>query len=112
MNFMSDNAVGVAPEFMNALMEANRGPSKPYGADEWTKRVESKMASIFEREVRVFPVATGTAANALSLATLAPPYGSIYAHQDAHVMVAEGGAPEQFSRGPKLRPRPREPPNL
>ena len=106
MNFCSDNAIGVAPEIMSALAEANRGPSMPYGADDWTKRVERRFAEIFEREVRVFPVATGTAANALSLATLAPPYGSIYAHEEAHVMVDECGAPEMFSGGAKLRPVP------
>ncbi|WP_119302213.1 threonine aldolase family protein [Dongia deserti] len=106
MNFISDNAVGVAPEIMSALAEANRGPSMPYGADDWTRRVERKMAEIFEHEVRVFPVATGTAANALSLACLTPPYGSIYAHEEAHVMADECGAPELFSGGAKLRPLP------
>lgn len=106
MNFLSDNAVGVAPEIMGALAEANRGPSMPYGADDWTRRVERKMAEIFERDVRVFPVATGTAANALSLACLAPSYGAIYAHEEAHVMVDECGAPEMFSGGAKLRPLP------
>ena len=63
------------------------------------------MADIFEREVRAFPVATGTAANALSIACLTPPYGSIYAHEEAHVMVDECGAPELFS-GAKLKPLP------
>ncbi|MEZ5830518.1 MAG: low specificity L-threonine aldolase [Dongiaceae bacterium] len=106
MNFCSDNAVGVAPEIMQALAEANRGPSMPYGADDWTKRVERRLAEIFERDVRAFPVATGTAANALSLATLTPPYGSIYAHEEAHVMVDECGAPELYSGGAKLRPLP------
>jgi len=108
MNFCSDNAIGVAPEIMNALVEANHGPSMPYGADEWTKRVERRLADLFEHEVRAFPVATGTAANALSLATLAPPYGSIYAHEEAHVMIDECGAPEMFSGGAKLRPLPGE----
>jgi len=105
MNFISDNSVGVAPEVMSALSEANRGPSMPYGNDDWTRRVERKMADIFEREVRVFPVATGTAANALSIASLVPPYGSLYAHEEAHVMVDECGAPEFYSGG-KLRPLP------
>ena len=41
----------------------------PYGADEITRRVEQRFAEIFEHEVAVFPVATGTAANALALAT-------------------------------------------
>jgi threonine aldolase len=106
MTLISDNAVGVAPEIMSALVEANRGASMPYGADDWTRRVERKMAEIFEHEVRVFPVVTGTAANALSIATLAPPYGSIYAHEEAHVMADECGAPELFSGGAKLRPMP------
>jgi threonine aldolase len=106
MNFISDNAVGVAPEIMSALLEANRGPSMPYGADDWTKRVERRFAEIFEHDVRVFPVATGTAANALSLASLTPPYGSIYAHEESHVMTDECGAPEMFSGGAKLRSVP------
>jgi threonine aldolase len=106
MNFISDNSVGVAPEIMSALVEANRGPSMPYGNDDWTRRVERKLADIFEHEVRVFPVATGTAANALSIATLVPSYGSLYAHEEAHVMVDECGAPELFSGGAKLRPLP------
>lgn len=58
MNFISDNAVGVAPEIMAALAAANHGPSMPYGNDDWTRRVERKLADIFEREVRAFPVAT------------------------------------------------------
>jgi threonine aldolase len=78
----------------------------PYGNDDWTRRVERKLADIFEHEVRVFPVATGTAANALSIATLVPPYGSLYAHEEAHVMVDECGAPELFSGGAKLKPLP------
>jgi threonine aldolase len=105
MNFISDNSVGVAPEIMSALLEANRGPSMPYGNDDWTRRVERRMADIFERDVRVFPVATGTGANALSIASLVPPYGSLYAHEEAHVMVDECGAPEFYSGG-KLRPLP------
>lgn len=103
MNFCSDNAVGVAPEIMAALHDANRGPSMPYGADDWTRRVERRFAEIFEHPVRAFPVATGTAANALSLATLTPPYGAIYAHEESHVMVDECGAPEMFSGGAKMR---------
>jgi len=106
MNFCSDNAVGVAPEIMSALIEANRGFSMPYGADDWTKRVERRLAEIFEHDVCAFPVATGTAANALSLATLTPPYGAIYCHEEAHAMIDECGAPEMFTGGAKLNPLP------
>jgi threonine aldolase len=92
----------VAPEIMAALVEANRGAAWPYGNDDWTRLVEVQLCDIFERKVRAFPVATGTASNALALATMAPPYAAILAHEAAHVMVDECGAPEFYSGGAKL----------
>jgi threonine aldolase len=47
-------------------------------------------------------VATGTAANALALSQIAPPYGGIYCHTGAHIMTDECGAPEFFTGGAKL----------
>ncbi len=104
MNFCSDNVTGVAPEIMAALAEANRGTAAAYGADDWTRKIEGQLAEIFERKVRAFPVATGTASNSLALATMCPPYGAIFAHEAAHVMVDECGAPEFYSGGAKLMP--------
>ncbi len=52
--------------------------------------------------VKAFAVVTGTAANSLSLATLSPPYGAIYAHEEAHILNDECGAPEFFSNGARL----------
>jgi threonine aldolase len=52
--------------------------------------------------VRVFPVVTGTAANALALATLAPPWGAIYAHEEAHILRDEVTAPEFFTGGARV----------
>ncbi|MCE9649150.1 MAG: low specificity L-threonine aldolase [Parvibaculum sp.] len=102
MIFTSDNAFGVAPEILEAIAKANGGAVSSYGGDEITSRLQKRFADVFEREVAVFPVATGTAANALSLATLTPPYGAIFCHEDAHVNVDECGAPEMFSGGAKL----------
>lgn len=104
MNFCSDNVTGVAPEIMEALAAANHGAAWPYGNDDWTRKVEVQLADVFERKVRAFPVATGTASNSLALATMAPPYGAILAHDAAHVMVDECGAPEFYSGGAKLIP--------
>src|SRR5262249_8311173 len=56
----------------------------------------------FEKDVRAFVVATGTAANSLSIATLSPPYGAVFAHEEAHVITDECGAPEFFSGGARL----------
>jgi threonine aldolase len=96
MNFASDNAAPVAPEILAAIGRANDGPSLAYGNDAWTRRVEQRIADLFEREVAVFLVATGTAANALALAHLAPPWGAVLCHRDAHVVTDECGAPGFF----------------
>jgi len=103
MNFSSDNVTGVAPEIMAALAAANAGAAASYGADAVTERLARRFSEVFEHEVAVFPVATGTAANALALATLTPPWGVVYGHRDAHFQVDECGAPEFYTGGAKLR---------
>jgi threonine aldolase len=60
------------------------------------------MARLFEHDVAVFPVVTGTAANSLALATLCPPHGAILCHALAQIAVDECGAPEFFSHGARL----------
>jgi threonine aldolase len=102
MNFASDNAAGVAPEILAAISRANVGGALAYGRDDWTKRVERRFAEIFEREVAVFLVPTGTAANALALAQLTPPWGAVLCHDEAHIATDECGAPEFFGGGIKL----------
>lgn len=106
MNFCSDNVAGAAPEILAAIERANQGPSAAYGDDELSVRVAKKVADVFERETDVFFVTTGTAANALSLSVMTPPYGEIFCHPDAHIQVDECGAPEFFTGGAKLTPLP------
>ncbi len=102
MNFASDNTAEVAPEIMAALARANQGAAMPYGNDAVSERLEAAFARLFEREVTVFPVATGTAANSLALAAMTPPWGAIYCHPDSHINADECGAPEFYSGGAKL----------
>ena len=104
MNFMSDNAAGAAPEILAALVRANDGIAASYGADDVTARLGEKLSTLFEKNVAVFPVATGTAANSLALATLTPHYGAVLCHEGAHIYEDECGAPEFFSGGAKLIP--------
>ena len=101
-NFASDNVTGAAPEILEALVRANQGAFPSYGGDPITARVEARISEIFERDCRVFPVATGTAANVLALSTAVPPYGAIYCHRLAHINVDECGAPEFYCGGAKL----------
>ncbi|MGH7090837.1 MAG: threonine aldolase family protein [Stellaceae bacterium] len=102
MDFRSDNVAGASPEILAALAAANSGTAAAYGADEITARLERRFSELFERDVAVFPVATGTAANALALAALTPPWGVIYCHEEAHAAIDECGAPEFFAGGAKL----------
>jgi threonine aldolase len=102
MNFASDNIVGASPQVMQALNQANAGAMAAYGADEITRRVKARFNEIFEREVSVFFVTTGTAANALALSSAVPPYGLCVCHREAHVIDDECGAPEFFMHGAKL----------
>ena len=102
MNFASDNAAGIAPQILAAISRANSGAAVAYGLDLWTQRVEARFAEIFEREVAVFLVPTGTAANALALAHLTPPWGAVLCHDEAHIATDECGAPEFFGGGIKL----------
>jgi threonine aldolase len=103
-NFCSDNVTTIAPEILAAIERANSGAAMPYGNDEITRRLEQRIANIFERSVAVFPVATGTASNALALSALTPPYGVIYCHEQSHIQADECGAPELFTGGAKLLP--------
>jgi threonine aldolase len=102
VNFNSDNVAGASPEILAALTAANAGAVASYGDDPITARLEARFAALFEHEVAVFPVGTGTAANALALAACVPPWGVVYCHPQAHIAVDECGAPEFYSGGAKL----------
>src|SRR5689334_19699594 len=104
MNFVSDNCYGATPEILAAIASIGQSPEPAYGDDDVTQRVTTRFCEIFEREVAVFPVVSGTAANSLSLATLVPPHGAILCHAEAHIAVDECGAPEFFTHGAKLVP--------
>ena len=103
MNFASDNTGPVHPQVMAALARANDGHAMPYGADPLTAEVTERIRAIFEApEAVVFLVATGTAANALILSTLGPPWSVAFCARTAHVQEDECGAPEFLSGGMKL----------
>jgi len=102
MRFASDNTSGAAPEVIAALLRTNDGYDRSYGADAIMARVTALVREIFEApEAVVHLVATGTAANALAIATHCPPWGAVFCHTHAHVAEDECNAPEFYS-GAKL----------
>ena len=101
-SFASDNVAPAAPEVIDAIARINRGTVHSYGDDAETRRLATLAQEIFECELVIHPVTTGTAANALALATLVPAFGAVYCHELAHINTDECGAPEFFSGGAKL----------
>ncbi|KMO33482.1 threonine aldolase family protein [Methylobacterium aquaticum] len=103
MNFASDNVVGASAPVLEAILRHNGGAMPAYGADPLTLGLTPRFRALFEHaDLSVFPVTTGTAANALALSVMVPPFGLCLCHEEAHVMEDECGAPEFYTHGAKL----------
>ena len=104
LNFRSDNETPAAPAIMEAVGKANRGTAHAYAEDDWSAKLDAAFSERFETEISVIPMATGTVCNAIALATVSPPWGSVYCHRSAHIYCDESGAPEFFGDGLRLVP--------
>ncbi|MBL4726464.1 MAG: low specificity L-threonine aldolase [Rhizobiaceae bacterium] len=102
MIFVSDNWAGAAPEISQALSDNAQGMVPAYGTSDLDERVRQNFNEVFEREVSVFFVGTGTIANSLALATMNKPGGILMCHREAHIIEDECGAPEFFTSGGRL----------
>lgn len=102
IEFRSDNTGMAHPAILEALVRANQGAVLGYGGDDGTARLKQRFSELFETEVDVFPVATGTAANALSVAAITPSWGACYCSTAAHIETSECNASVFFSGGAKL----------
>ncbi|MBK9179381.1 MAG: aminotransferase class V-fold PLP-dependent enzyme [Acidimicrobiales bacterium] len=100
-SFASDNASGVHPDVLAALVAANHGSAVAYGDDPWTRRASARFAELFGREVAVLLCWGGTGANVVGLQCLLAPYEAVICPETAHINVDECGAPERFT-GAKL----------
>ena len=104
MFFASDNWAGAHPKIVENLARQAGGFASAYGTSDLDRKVEERFCEIFERDVAVFFVATGTAANSLALTALNRPGGVAFCHADAHVIADECGAPQYLSGGARLHP--------
>lgn len=104
MIFTSDNWAGAHPAISTSLSAHSAGYSAAYGAGDLDRKVEQTFNDLFGREVAVFFVGTGTAANSLALSAVNKPGGVSFCHREAHVIADECGAPEFFSHGARLVP--------
>ncbi len=105
MHFVSDNAGPVPERILQAISAVNTGHAMPYGNDAVTQAVAGRLQQVFEApDARIYLVNSGTAANALALASLTGNSGRIFCHDAAHIQVDEQGAAEFYRRGAKLTP--------
>jgi threonine aldolase len=103
MRFFSDNAAPVHPAVFAAMAAAD-AVDTAYDGDALSRALDARVSALFGREGVALCVPTGTAANALALAALCPPYGGVLCHRDAHIQNDECGAPEFYTHGAKLIP--------
>jgi threonine aldolase len=101
-NFSSDHVAPACDAILSAVNKANEGFVTSYGGDDLTAKLQSTASDLFEKQVAIFPVTSGTAANALALSQVVPPYGAIYCFEAAHIVTDEAGAAAFFSGGAQL----------
>ena len=101
MRFFSDNAALVHPKVMEAIIAANQVDTA-YDGDALSQKLDTAFSDMFDHDVAVLWVATGTAANCLALTSLCQPHQGIICHREAHIEVDECGAPGFYTAGAKL----------
>ncbi len=102
MHFASDNWAGAAPEIVESISREAGRFGAAYGDSDIDRRVAAKFSELFEREVAVFLVGTGTAANGLALASVNRPGGMVFCHRDSHIADHECGGVEYQTGGARL----------
>lgn len=103
MYFASDNSGPMLPAVAQAMMDVDKGFQPSYGTDPLMDAVRAQVREIFEApDAAVYLVSTGTAANALTLATLTQPWETVFCTPLAHINVDECHAPEFYTGGAKL----------
>jgi len=102
MNFSSDTSAPAHPAVLQAISDAGRGFEPSYGGDADTARARAALEEVFETDIEVYLVSSGTAANALALSVLCPPTSAVACHVEAHIERDERGAAEFFTGGGRL----------
>jgi threonine aldolase len=102
-SFASDNNAPVAPEILQAIVDANAGDAFGYGDDAWTARAVARFREHFGDRTDVYFTFNGTGANVAALSSLLRPWEAVLCPATAHLQTDECGAFERFS-GSKVIP--------
>ena len=102
-SFASDNNAPIAPEILQAIVDANAGDAVGYGEDDWTARAIETFKTHFGQQTEVYLTFNGTGANVAALSSLLQPWETVLTPATAHMQTDECGALERFS-GSKVMP--------
>lgn len=101
--FLSDNTAPASPEILNYIQQhLQNSTDLPYGGDQLADKLNKCVSTVFERELMVFPVLSGTASNCLALSAMCPSTGGVITHRSSHISVDENTAPHFFTGGAAL----------
>lgn len=106
--FKSDNVSGVHPRILEAMLNVNQGHEDPYGGDRITKKADLRISQAFGKEVDIYYVVSGTAANVIGLSGLLKPFEAVVCADTAHINTDECGAFERFTGSKILTVRNKE----
>jgi len=96
-HFGSDNHSGTHPDIIKAILNVNKNYTVAYGEDDYTKRAIEKFKMHFGKNIDVYFVYNGTAANILGIKTVTDSFNSIICAETAHLNVHECCGPESFT---------------
>jgi threonine aldolase len=102
MAFQSDNIVGFSPGILDAMASISTGAMPPYGADPVTAGLRGAYGALFDHDLEIVPVVSGTAANALAIAAVSGPFNAVACYDNAHILQTENGASEFYTPGLRL----------
>ena len=91
VNLFSDTQTRPTDAMKRAMMAAEVGDEQ-HGADPTVLALCDRMAALLGKEAALF-LPSGTMCNQVALATHCRPGDEVLAHETAHILVSEGGAP-------------------
>ena len=94
--FISDNNSGAHPKILEAIYNCNYGHEPSYGNDKYSEKAIEIFREVFEKDVDVYFVTSGTAANIIGLTGLLQPFEGVVCADTAHINTDECGAFERF----------------
>ncbi len=96
IGFASDNNAEVHPNILSSISSVNKGHVISYGDDMFTQSAMRKFEEQFGKDIDVYFVFNGTAANVLGLSAMVEPFNSVICSEVAHIDNDECCAPERF----------------